>query len=355
MKRIICSIAMLSTVLAPSVWAEDEEAEVESEEVAETASSKASPKRFFHILPLCSRIEGTVEVLALGSSTWEKAEEGRAYPLGTSYRTQTPESHITLSFGPEAFVRMTGVGSFATSVKSLGDKTREIILGTGEVNVSLPRILPKGSFTVSARGFAAFDLAGDSRYTTELLTDGDKVSIRCVTGVLSVKGRHFDVLPMRAAQEFSIRTSQDALATLIYGVSGDLTLELAQGSAHETDAESGETKVVEKTLEWRLTPKTSVRILRAVPDIGERLAVTVMTFNASEELMNRCAFTEGRPEVNSGELQKHEKTEEELKEEKARAEKAKALLGAEAKDSAASIEEDATAESSSSSDEDADF
>lgn len=353
MKRIICSVALLSTTLAPLAWAED--AEAENEEVAEEATPKTSSKKYFHILPLCSRIEGKVEVLALGGSEWQSAEEGRAYPLGTSFRTQDPESHITLSFGAESFVKMTGAGMFSTSVKPLGDKTREVILGSGEINVSLPRTLPKGSFTVSSRGFVATDLAGDSRYTTELLTDGDKVSIRCVTGVLSVKGRHFEVLPMRAAQEFAIRTSQDALATIIYGVSGDLTLVLDQGAAREADPESGEMKVVEKTLEWKLTPKTSVRILRAVPDIGERLAVTVMTFNAGEELINRCAFTEGRPEVNTGELQKHEKSEEELKAEKARAEKAKALLGADVKDDAATSEDATESEESSSSEEDADF
>ena len=32
------------------------------------------------------------------------------------------------------------------------------------------------------------------------------------------------------------------------------------------------------------------------------MAVTVMTFDAAGELRNRCAFTEGRVEVNSGEL-----------------------------------------------------
>ncbi len=355
MKRIICSVALLSTTLAPLAWAEDAEAEVENEEAAEAASAKTSAKKYFHILPLCSRIEGKVEVLALGGSEWKPAEEGRAYPLGTTYRTLTRESHVTLAFGTESLVKMAGVGSFSTSVKPLGDKTREVILGSGEINVSLPRTLPKGSFTVSSRGFVASDLAGDSRYTTEPLADGDKVNIRCVTGVLSVKGRHFEVLPMRAAQEFSIRTSQDALATIIYGESGDLTLVLDQGAVREADPESGEEKVVEKTLEWKLTPKTSVRILRAVPDIGERLAVTVMTFNASEELMNRCAFTEGRPEVNTGELQKHEKSEEELKAEKARAEKAKALLGADAQGGAAASEDAAEPAADSSSEEDADF
>ncbi len=354
MKRIIYSVAIFSTVLAPCLLAEEEEgAEAESEEVAEISTPKALPKKYFHVLPLCSRLEGSAEVLVFGESTWKPLEEGRAYPLGSSFRTLDAGSFMTLAFGEEATVKLSGVGSFSTRVKALGDKTREIILCEGEIDVNLPRTLPKGSFVVSSQGFVATDLAGDSRFITNKMADGDRVSVRCVTGVLSVNGRHFVVRPMRAAQEFSIRTSQDALATIIYGVSGDLTLDLAQGSARETNPESGETKVIEKTLEWKLTPKTAVRILRAVPDIGERLAVTVMTFNANEELMNRCAFTEGRPEVNTGELQKHEKTEEELKAEKARAEKAQAMLGAEKKEAGAAEEAEPAAESSS--EEEVDF
>ena len=38
-----------------------------------------------------------------------------------------------------------------------------------------------------------------------------------------------------------------------------------------------------------------------LPTIGEKMSVTVMTFDASGELRNRCAFTEGRAEINTGE------------------------------------------------------
>ena len=334
MKRTICTIAILSTMLAPYVRGEEENVEENGEAVA-TEANKTAPKKPFHALPLCERLEGTAEVLLFGEAEWKPAEEGRAYPLGTSFRVQSKQSRMTLAFGDEARVRLVGVGFFSTSVRAYSDKTRDVILGSGEIEVELPRTLPKGAFTVSAKGFIAKDLAGDSRYVCEQLVDGDKVSVRCVTGVLSVEGRHFKVRPMRAAQEFLIRTSQDALATIIYGVSGDLTLDIDQGVVCQKDAESGETKTVEKSLEWKLTPKTSVRILRAVPDIGERLAVSVMTFNVNGELVNRCAFTERRPEVNTGELEKHEKTEEELKAEKARLEKAQSVLGNDAAEGAA--------------------
>ena len=48
-------------------------------------------------------------------------------------------------------------------------------------------------------------------------------------------------------------------------------------------------------------PKTAVRIHRAVPEVGERMSVAVMTFDTKGELQNRCSFAEGRSEINSGE------------------------------------------------------
>ena len=302
MKQIIRTVAILFAVMVSPSYAEETADEANIEEAGPAESAKPAAQKLFYLLPICQRLEGSAEVLLPGETAWRAVQEGRVYPLGASYRILADESRMTLAFGPDTTVRLTGKGSFVTVFSVLGDKRREIILGSGQVDVSLPRTSPKGAFTVSSHGFAAKDLAGDSRYTRETSVDGDKVSVRCVTGVLSVEGRHFSVRPMRAAQEFTIRTSQDALATLIYGESGDLTLDLDQGAVWQKDGETGETKVVEKNLEWKLTPKTSVRILRAVPDIGERLAVTVMTFNVNGELVNRCAFTEKCPEVNSGEL-----------------------------------------------------
>mgnify|MGYP006921152065 FL=1 len=336
MKKMICRIAVSSVAMTTCIYAEEAQEQEFAEVSSPTEVSSPAEQKVFQLLPLCSRVEGVAEVLLPGESTWKTVQEGYAYPLGSSYRGTSPDTRLTLAFGPESTVRLTGAGSFTTARKPLGDKTREIILGAGLVDVSLPRTIDKDAFTVSSPGFAAKNLAGDSRYTRELMPDGDKVVVRCVTGVASVEGPNFKVLPMRAAQEFSIRTSQDALATIIYGMRGDLVLDLDQGAVRQKDAETGEERIVGKTLEWRLTPKTLVRILRAVPDIGERLAVTVMTFNSEGELVNRCAFTEGRPEVNSGELEKHSVSDAEKKAGKERQEKTKSQLNDKAEGESAS-------------------
>ena len=70
--------------------------------------------------------------------------------------------------------------------------------------------------------------------------------------------------------------------------------------------------VIEKGfLDWSLSPQTKVRIGRMMPSLGERMSVTMMTFDAAGELKNNFAYTEGRAEVNSGELVAASKDEKE--------------------------------------------
>ena len=107
---------------------------------------------------------------------------------------------------------------------------------------------------------------------------------------------------MKAAQEVEIRASQDLLFTGLYGKRGDYIVRLDQGRVQVKDYETGKINIEDKVLDWKLSPQTAVRIHRAVPALGERMSVTVMTFDAAGELKNRCAFAEKLVEVNSGEL-----------------------------------------------------
>ena len=68
--------------------------------------------------------------------------------------------------------------------------------------------------------------------------------------------------------------------------------------------EDGKVQHVAETpnLEWRLSPGTRVQINRAVPAVGEKMSVSVMTFAADGSLKNHFAYVEGLAAVNSGEL-----------------------------------------------------
>lgn len=320
MKNIIRVLAVSSAVFTFNAAAEElddfianlDEMTKESEEADAAAlkslgdkgenTGKKDSSKPFYLLPCCRMVDGTVEVLTPGSKAWVSVEEGKYYPLGSQYRSIGPSSRLCLAFGYYSEVFMEGDSSFATLVMPLGDKKRGITLGSGTISIKMPNNLPEGLFTVNAPGFVAYNPAGESRYVYTKTVDGDEVDVRCVTKSLSVKGRNFNIASMRAANELKIRTSNDFLVTSLHGKGGDILVKLDQGCFAYRDLGTGEMKIEEKTLDWKLSPRTVVRIYRGKTDLSGNLSVTVITFDARGDLKNRCAFTEHCIEVNSGEL-----------------------------------------------------
>jgi len=309
---VMASAAVLAS--APELFAQEEvadpkpadtqpAAETPTEDLGDLASIKPQQpvEKPYHMLPLCRIVEGGAEVLRPGATAWEQIEEGRFYPFGCTYRTTAAASRLTIQFGRASEVSMEGVASFATRQQPVGQKDRTIILKGGKINVKLSRNLKPGLFTVTAPGFAVVNMTGESEYDYEGTGDGDVATVRCVTGSFSVNGRHFRIPSLQAANEFKIRTSQDLLFTGLYGVSGNFVVNLDQGILVTHDIETSTDKQEDRKLDWRLTPRTAVRIHRAKPAIGERMSVTVMTFDETGAVVNRCAFAEGMVELNTGE------------------------------------------------------
>jgi hypothetical protein len=318
MKTLLRFLAMAAVVAGFQLFAQDDVSDVkdtglvegnapasEGEETAGSEGELAPPgadHKHFHTLPSCSRLEGLGDVLRPGARDWAPIEEGMHYPLGTAFRTVGKDSRLKIAFGRDSFVYIVGEASFGTRSQPVGEKSRAITLRSGVITLRLPRNMPEGLFSVSAPGFTVVNPAGDSRYRYSKTGDGDEATVRCVTGTLGIKGRHFEILSMRAANEVKIRTSQDALFTGIYGTRGTYSSKLEQGLALIKDVETGDSHTEAKFLEWKISPLTAVRIHRAVPNLGQNMAVTVMTFDAAGQLKNRCAFTENRFEINSGEI-----------------------------------------------------
>ena len=320
MKIIVRSLAVAAALAGFSAIAQEIEDELGDESAASTEGDASkegdvaasdqegqgrrpkSEAKYFYTIPMVGKLQGAGEVLKPGTQEWAPAEEDKFYPLGTSFRTVGPDSRMTVRLGLECSVAVGGDASFGTRLQGLGEKSRAITLVNGVIAVNLPRNLPEGLFSVNAPGFSVVNPAGESRYRYAKTGDGDKVTIRCVTGSLSVEGRHFRIAAMRAANEVCIQTSADLLFTGIYGTRGDYICKLDQGLVKVTDIETGESHVDPKFLEWRMSPQTAVRIQRAVPALGKNMSVSVMTFDAAGTLKNRCVFAENRFEINSGEL-----------------------------------------------------
>ena len=304
MKRLVVAITALSFAwLAPADDLDTEAADGAEQAEEEDGIPKPPPPpppKYFTTLPVCTFADGSVEVKVPGSD-WQVAEEKRFYPLGASFRTLTQSSKLVLTFGKNCLVTLYGLSSFATKAQPLDDKTRTIVLGEGELKLELPQNMQDGYFFVTTPGFKVGGLSGESKYVRKLTGDGDEVRAKCASGSMSIEGRHFSIVQMRAQNVVRIRMSHDMLFTCITGLGGDYMSKLDQGLVEVKNYETGVSTIEQKFLDWKISPQTNVRIHRAVPKIGEKLAVTTMTFDASGVLCNSCSFVEERFEVNTGE------------------------------------------------------
>ena len=298
-------MTLAAAVLAACVSLAQEEESSAPEGGADIPKAAEKPvSEIFSTLPFCREVFGRVEVLKPGVAEWIQVEDGRFYPLGSSYRAGEG-GRAVIAFGKNAYVSMESGSSFETRVEALGGRSRTIVPLAGTLQLSLPDNLPDGAFFVTTAGFTVKNPAGSSKYVYSDKGDGFEASVRCVTGALEVEGRHFSIPKMRAANEFRVRNSHDNLMTILYGVSGDFVVKVDQGVATTTeinDDGSRAEKVGALTLDWHLTPETRVQIFRAVPSVGERMSVHTMAFDATGALQSERSFCEGRAEVNSGEL-----------------------------------------------------
>ncbi len=275
------------------------------EVVAQAQANNKREERVFYTLPICRRVEGACEVMKPGAAAWEAAEEGRYYPLGSAFRAGAPGASLTVAFGKTCAATIQDGASFSTRPQALADGTRTIVLTGGDVTLSLPSTMKPGLMFVTTASWTAKNLCGESKFTYRDTGDGFVSDIQCLTGQLAVEGAHYLIPQMHAADRVRIRSTQDELETILYGTSGDYVVQLDQGMRFVTEAKDDgtfEEVSVPSTLEFHLSVDTRVQINRAVPSVGSRMSVTMMTFDSMGQLKNQFAYAEGRPEVNTGEL-----------------------------------------------------
>lgn len=291
------------TAFVPVFAQEGAEAGKPADEVAAPAAAK--PEKAFYPLMRCVRVEGKVQVLKPRTADWVDAVEGRYYPFGSVVRAlgegaEAPRAEFAL--GEKSSVVLDRAAEFATREIEIGAPARALELKGGRVTLKLPRSLGEGLFKVVAPAFSCENIAGESVFDYANTHDGDEAVVRCVTGTISLKGSHYVIPRMGAANQIRIRTTGDRLFTSIRGESGGCTVTLDQGLGTQKNFETGEVKDVPKTLDFLLSPQCAIKIFRAKASVGGGMSVSMMTFGASGDMLNRFAFAEGRSNVNSGEL-----------------------------------------------------
>jgi len=306
-KSAFAATALAACAVVAPARAQDADAPAAALEAAAADGLPSVPQEVkpFTALVRCARAKGVVLVLKPGASDWAAAEEGRYYPLGTSFRTapeQDQPASAEFAFGPMSYVRLTGAAEVATKAIAIGDPARTVVLKSGRVMVNVPRTLKEGLFFVAAPYFTCSNLAGESLFDYKPLGDGDEVVVRCVTGSLALEGRHYKIPRMVAANQVRIRSTGDDLYSWLRGERGDSKVFLDQGLMTEKNFETGEEKDVQKTYEFSLSPRCAVKIFRRRSPVGGNMLVSMMATDATGVIKTRCAYAEGRSNVNSGEL-----------------------------------------------------
>jgi len=308
-KKVAFCVAALTACAALSAAYADDGAESKPAVEGEVADGlpviAASQEKFFFPLVRCARIEGCGVKVMRPNAEWADAEEGRYYPLGSAFRVEAiAEATVKaeFSFGDKAVLRATNAVEFATEEIEIGAKSRTVLLKGGRFSLDLPRTLPDGMFAVKAPFFACSNLAGESVFDYVRTGDGDEAVVRCVTGSMALEGSHYKIARMGAANQIRIRTTGDNLFTSLRGESGDYTVTLDQGVIPEKNFETGEVKNVDKVLDFSLSPQCAIKIFRRKAAVEGKMIVSMMTFNPAGDILNRCAYAEGRANVNSGEL-----------------------------------------------------
>ena len=295
----------VGAVFAPACAQDAEEAPAAA--AAEDGLPPSQPEaKPFTSLFRCERATGAVQILKPKASEWTAAKERHYYPFGSSVRILDEagaSGSAEFSFGPESSLKMEGAAEVATRPIEIGEPTRTVELKSGRVMLKLPRTLKEGLFCVTTPNFTCSNLAGESLFDYQQAPGGgDEVVLRCVTGTMTLEGRHFKIPRMAATNQVRIRSTDNNLFSWLRGESGDSKVTLDQGMVVEKNFETGEEKDVPKTLEFTLSPRCAIKIFRRRSPVGGNMLVSTMTFDASGQIKNRCAFAEGRSNVNSGEL-----------------------------------------------------
>lgn len=293
--------ACASALCAVSVVCAQEDQAAEGNQAAVPVVAKSSAK-CFHTLVRFVKTDGEVQVRLPRQSGFAVAEEGKFYPLGSSFRVSAGETAATeFEFGKEVVLKVAGSAEFAVSAGSADKVNRTVVPVSGAFTVSLPRTFPTGLFSVSYPHFTAKDLAGESRHELIPSGDGEEAVVHVITGILALEGAHYSVKRMGAADRIRVRTTRNALFTSLRGDAGDCKVTLDQGVTVYRDPMSGEMKRQERKLEFSLTPQRAIKIFRKRSKVGGRMAVSVMTFDSAGEMRNRYTFAEGEASMNFGE------------------------------------------------------
>lgn len=288
------SVCAMAVSVASTVCAQDnaqpaapEQAQAPAQQAQADTAEPQQPVKLFEPLVRIFNIQGTCEVKNPDVGQYQAAQNNKAYPLGSVFRTAAGSSAF-LAFSAQESVQLLEGSEVVVGTPEKAPAARCIRLVSGKIKTTLRDNLPEGSFSVEAPNTSCKNLAGRGEFT--LGSDGDLETFQAatITGSSRVEGMQYQIPALRAANTVNIQTAPNRSLSRLTSVSGDFSIVLENGT--------------ETPVTFRMSPKAVVKIWREVAPVGGRNIISTLVVSPTSKARHRFAYVEGRPNLATGEL-----------------------------------------------------
>jgi len=284
------SVCAVAAALAVTVRAQGDAQPAAAEQApapAQQAQQQPQPSKIFEPLVRIMNIQGTCEANNPDVGNFVPAQNNKAYPLGTAFRTGANSSAI-LVFSSQETVQLLAASEAIAAAPEKRPEGRIVRLVSGKIKTSLRDNLPEGCFGIVTPNANCKNVVSRGDYTLTSDANTETFQAATITGSARIEGPQYQIPALRAANTANIQTALDHSFTRLTSVSGDFAIILQKGA--------------EDPVNYTMSPKAVVKIWRENAPVGGRPVISVLVVSPTGMARHRFAYAEGRPNVATGEL-----------------------------------------------------
>ena len=290
---IRASVCAAAVSVVATVYAQDKQPVAAPAQAPAAAAEQApaavpqQPAKLFEPLVRVMNIQGACEVNNPDTGHFTPAQNNKAYPLGTAFRTGSGGS-ATLFLSAQESVQLLEKSEAVFTAAEKNANGRIVRLVSGKIKTSLRDNLPEGSLGIETPNANCKNVAGRGEFS--LATDASLVTFQAaaITGLAQIEGPQYRIPALRAANTVNIQTATDRSLSRLTSVSGDFNIVLENGS--------------DTPVTYGMSPKAVVKIWRENAPVGGRSIISTLVVGPTGMARHRFAYAEGRPNLATGEL-----------------------------------------------------
>ena len=281
------SVCAMAITLVTTVRAQDDAQPAAGGQAPAAAEQQAQPDKLFSPLVRVMNIQGICEVNNPDVGNFVPAQNDKAYPLGTVFRTGAGSSAIIV-FSAQESVQLLASTEAIASCPEKKPEARIVRLLSGKIKTTLRDTLSEGCFGVETPNASCKNLAGRGEYTLTTEANTETFQAGTITGAARIVGPQYEIPALRAANTANIQTASDHSFSRLTSISGDFAIILQKGA--------------EEPVNYVMSPKAVVKIWRENAPVGGRAIISTLVVSPTGLARHRFAYAEGRPNLATGEL-----------------------------------------------------